>query len=352
MDDFREWLSDNLRYILLGLAIALIAVIVICAVRLAGGSSKKDETRTTAAKVTEKAADAEKEDSGDDSSASSSAAPAAGSDLVKDDEQILALVEKYYTAVAAKDTATLATIVNPWNSDIESSILSNTVIESYDNISTYSKAGPEDGTYVVYAYYDGKIVNISTEAPSLALLYVVTDDSGNLVVGDRNSSAEVSDFIQKATAAADVQALKNDVNQKLVDAEASDADLKAFIDSQNSGEAQTESSTEGDSSSQTAAAGSTATTTAGVNIRAEASADGAIVGVTYAGAEVTVIERGDQWTHINFEYQGTTYDGYVATQYLDFGDSSASAADDSASASSDSQQASSAAGTASADTAV
>jgi hypothetical protein len=205
---------------------------------------------------------------------------------------------------------------------MQSSILSNNMIESYDNISTYSKAGPSDGTYVVYAYYDGKIKDISTEAPSLALLYVVTNDSGSLVVGDRNASTEVADFISKATAASDVQALKNDVNQKLLEAENSDPDLKAFLDSQSSGASgETEAATESDASSAGGASGETATTTAGVNIRAKASADSQIVAVTYAGAEVKVIERGDQWTHINFDYQGTTYDGYVSTQYLQFGDS-------------------------------
>ena len=314
MDNFREWLSDNLRYILLGIAVCLVVVIVVCVVRLVGGSSRN--SKKTDAQAVEQVTEASQ------NTAASSTAPEASSSLKKDDASILELVKKYYTAGAAKDTATLATIVSPWTDDMQSSILSNTMIESYDNISTYSKAGPSDGTYVVYAYYDGKIKDISTEAPSLALLYVVTDDSGSLVVGDRNASTEVADFISKATAASDVQALKNDVNQKLLEAENSDPDLKAFLDSQSSGAlGETESVTEADNSSSNSASGGTATTTAGVNIRAKASADAQIVAVTYAGAEVKVIERGDQWTHINFDYQGTTYDGYVSTQYLQFGDS-------------------------------
>lgn len=314
MDNFREWLSDNLRYILLGIAVCLVVVIVVCVVRLVGGSSK--DSNKTDAQAVEQVTEASQ------NTAAASTAPDASASLKKDDASILELVKKYYTAVAAKDTATLATIVNPWTDDMQSSILSNNMIESYDNISTYSKAGPSDGTYVVYAYYDGKIKDISTEAPSLALLYVVTNDSGSLVVGDRNASTEVADFISKATAASDVQALKNDVNQKLLEAENSDPDLKAFLDSQSSGASgETEAATESDASSAGGASGETATTTAGVNIRAKASADSQIVAVTYAGAEVKVIERGDQWTHINFDYQGTTYDGYVSTQYLQFGDS-------------------------------
>ena len=112
------------------------------------------------------------------------------------------------------------------------------------------------------------------------------------------------------------------LRSRILEAENSDPDLKAFLDSQSSGASgETEEATESDASSGNTASGETATTTAGVNIRAKASADAQIVAVTYAGAEVKVIERGDQWTHINFDYQGTTYDGYVSTQYLQFGDS-------------------------------
>lgn len=322
MDKFREWLSDNLRYILLGLAACLVVIIIICVVRLAGGSSKKDDSKATPnTKVTEVA-----EDSSEAEENSGVSLPADSSSLVKDDPAILDLVEKYYTAVAAKDTATLATIVDPWNEEIEKSILAGTLVESYDNISTYSKSGPVEGSYIVYAYYDGKIKDISTEAPSLALLYVVTNDSGALVIGDRESSSEVTDFISKATASGDVQALKDDVNQKLADAAATDSALKAFIDGQSVESDETEGDSQ-ESSADAGASGGTATTTAGVNIRAEASADAPVVIVTYQGAEVTVVEKGDEWTHVNFVYQGQTYDGYISTQYLDFGDSSGESSD-------------------------
>ena len=50
LDDFREWLSDNLRYILLGLAVILILVIAFFAIRLVRGlgSPKRNEPETQA----------------------------------------------------------------------------------------------------------------------------------------------------------------------------------------------------------------------------------------------------------------------------------------------------------------
>ena len=37
MDNFREWLSDNLRYILLGLAVILLLIIAFFAIKLVRG---------------------------------------------------------------------------------------------------------------------------------------------------------------------------------------------------------------------------------------------------------------------------------------------------------------------------
>ena len=82
MDDFREWLSDNLRYILLGLGVVLILVIAFFAVRLVtglGSPQKEKETEIT----TEAGTDAQQEEQAQDQ--------AEESDLVRNDPDILNL---------------------------------------------------------------------------------------------------------------------------------------------------------------------------------------------------------------------------------------------------------------------
>ena len=160
------------------------------------------------------------------------------SSLTKDDAAILTLVKKYYGAVATKDIAILETICDPWNEEMKESILQNNVIQSYNNISTYSKKGPVDNSFVVYTYYEGKITNIDTEVPSLTMLYLTTNEEGNLVFSDRRASQEVADYIASVSLDADVQALITDVNQKYEKAKASDSALKEFmvyLDSSNAG---------------------------------------------------------------------------------------------------------------------
>lgn len=47
-------------------------------------------------------------------------------------------------------------------------------IESYNNITCYTKRGPAENSYVVYVCYDIKFQNVDTMAPSLNMLYVCT----------------------------------------------------------------------------------------------------------------------------------------------------------------------------------
>ena len=63
MDNFREWLSDNLRYILLGLAVILLLIIAFFAIKLVRGigSPKTSEPETQA--ITETVTEAAKDDS-------------------------------------------------------------------------------------------------------------------------------------------------------------------------------------------------------------------------------------------------------------------------------------------------
>ena len=150
LDNFREWLSDNLRYILLGLVVVLIVVIGFCVVKLVGGSSSsgntagsgktESEISTEISNSTAASTGTTSENSTEKTEETSTPASEGSSEnesLVKDDAAVLTLVKKYYTAAAQKDVTTLQAIVNPWNDEVKNSIIQNDFIESYNNISTY-----------------------------------------------------------------------------------------------------------------------------------------------------------------------------------------------------------------------
>lgn len=315
LDDFREWLSDNLRYILLGLAVILIVVIGFCVVKLIGGSSGEPQSSGKAESEisTEVITEAQKTQGETAESKTQGETAATGTEsLVKDDAAILTLVKTYYTAAASKDVATLETILDPWNEEIKNAVLQNDVIESYNNISTYSKKGPVPNSYVVYAYYEGKVVNINTPVPSLSVLYVTTNASGNLVVADQNTSKEVADYIETAKSDADVQALVTDVNSQCENAKASDPALKEFMDSINS----SDESGQGDANADISATGEM-TATSELNIRQEPSTDSAIMGVIPSGTTITKIQNvEDGWCQISYNAGSYTIEGYVKSEYL------------------------------------
>ena len=220
MDNFREWLSDNLRYILLGLAVILIIVVAIFAVKLIGnmgsqGSEKGSESSSQPAVVVNTEEQSESETT---------------SPLVQNDTAILDLVQRYYAAVVNKDIDTLKQIVESLDENAQQAVLENNFVESYNNMTVYSKKGPVEGSYVVYACYDGKMAGADTLAPSLSLLYVCTNEDGSLYVADPDSDEQVRAFIDKTSAEPDVAALVADVNEKYTEAVESDETLKSVLE--------------------------------------------------------------------------------------------------------------------------
>lgn len=313
LDDFREWLSDNLRYILLGLAVVLILVIGFCVFRLISGSSDGSSSGSANSGSPESEVSTE---AVTESQTQAATAAAGTENLVRDDAAILTVVREYYTAAAAKDVDTLSTIVSPWNDEVSKSILQNNVVESYENISTYSKAGPVEGSYVVFVYFDGKVSNIDTLVPSLSMLYLTTDTSGSLIISDRESSKEVSDYIDQISSDADVQALVADVDSKCETAQESDPALKEFMETQSSS-SDADASGDGSDTANVSPSGEMTVNTDSLNIRQEPNTDSAIMGIVVSGTTVTVEEdAGDGWCKISYDAGSYVIEGYVKTEYL------------------------------------
>ena len=314
LDNFREWLSDNLRYILLALAVILVVIIGICIFRLIGGSSSKksDSGQQTTAAAT--AQDEEK--STDEAKSVSMSSPAAGEGLTKNDEKLLELAKKYYTAVSAEDEATLATIVDPWNDTVKADTFAlNDKFKSFDNITTYSKDGPEDQSWLVYVYCECSVDGVDTGIPTLLNpLVVITSDSSDLKISSNKS--EYADFINESNTSTEVQDLINEVNRQYEELKSANSQVKDYS-SGGSTSASDEESTEASASGSSTTYG-TAAATDNVNIRSEPSTNGSVLGTLYPGQEVDVVSTEGDWTHVKFTdpATGSTVEGYVSSSYL------------------------------------
>lgn len=303
MDDFREWLSDNLRYILLGLAIIAVLLVLFFGIRFLtstfGDDSKKEQKVTEQQKDTEKEQKEEEKDTEDDQEKEPEATatpapteePKQENPLEKNEyPTVNALIQQYYTALGAKDVANLKKVVDQLDPAEESAILNSHYIEGYSNVEVYTKAGLTEGSYVVFACYDHKYVGYETVLPGVSCLYVETGEDGSLhIVAE--PTEEQQNRMTELTNQEDTQELLA-AKQKAYD-EALDTYLS-------------ELGVEG-SAAMEAAVGDVIKVKSNCNVRAQASADAEKIGELVGGQEVTKTGEDGDWIQIDFEGK----EGYV-----------------------------------------
>ncbi len=302
MDNIREWISDNLRYILLGVALIVIILLAVTGIRAIsnlgkGGSSGKTETEAETSASTDTIVDGS----------------AAASALVQNDADVLTVMTSYYAAKTNKDLETLKKLDPSIDEAEEKANLDSSYVESYSNIKTYSKQGPTEGSCVVYVCYDGKVQNIDTLVPSLTQFYLKKDADGNYIITDPTGDQAAESFIEETRTSTEVQNLIDTVNKQCEDAKNSDPVLKEFMSKYgNSQDGETEAETETEGSAEMVANDS-------CNVRSEPSteSDENVIGGLVAGDTVTKLgETDDGWTEIDFYGQNA----YVKSEFLSSAD--------------------------------
>ena len=303
MDNFREWLSDNLRYFMLGGAILLIVVVLFFGIRAFMGSGKGDSSKDTVENQT--TAD------NDQGNVPSSPANDGETDGKKDanpmetaNEEITSLIKSYYKALGDKDIATLRTLVDNLAPSDESKITNAKYIEGYEAGDIYTKKGLDDDSYVVYSCFYYICQGIDTKVPALAEFYVVKDTDGNWKIDGavHDDSDEITKYEVSLRQDDDVKELKDKVKKPYDDAQASDPALTTFL----------EGLGEDDTGSEDTAEGTILVVTEDCNVRAAASSDAEILGGLSAGTEVE--KKGEDGEWVQIDYDGT--EAYVHNSLL------------------------------------
>ena len=295
MDDFREWLSDNLRYFMLGGAILIIVVVLFCGIRACSGSNKGnsgDEQKTTSedqgnvpsSPISEGESDEKKEDANPMETA---------------DADVTALITSYYQALGEKDIATLKTLEDDFTPSDESKVTNlKDYIEGYEVGDVYTKKGMTDDSYVVYACFSYICQGVETKAPALTQFYVYKNSEGNWVINNGAlQDSEISAYMEKQLSDSDVSALIKKVQNELDQAQQSDPSLEEFLNGL--GE-EAVVSTEAEDGTM-------------LTVRAEASTDADILGVISAGDQVQKTGTDGEWVQI--DYDGQT--GYIRGDLLE-----------------------------------
>ena len=303
MDTIREWISDNLRYILLGVALVLILVLAVFGVRAVSRLGSKTDNPKKEVQVQETEESTESVAEGGDTAAGG---------LVQNDAEVLKVMTSYYSAKTNKDIDTLKKLDPSIDEELEKENLESSFVKSYSNIKTYSKKGPEEGSCVVYVYYDGEVDGISTKVPSLTQFYLKTNEEGSYYIADITGDTAATQFVEEMKKSTEVQELINSVNSACEEAKDSDPVLKEFMSKY--GNSQEESEQE---ESEENAQGNTqeqwvANDACNVRTEPDTSSDANIIGGVVAGDVVTKIGEEGDWTKVDFNGQ----EAYIKSEFL------------------------------------
>ena len=210
MDNFREWVSDNLRYIMLICAIAVVCIGIFFGVRAITGrmSAGNSGAENTGAAAVATGIPAEEIESG--ASLAESAATLQENKI----PEVSGLVTTYYMALNSKNVESVRAISDNL-SDQDVKDIENSETE-YSDIKSYIKQGPEkdDSSYVVYASYEYINPSLYVKHPGLSWLYVKRNDAGEYkIIVDASSDKKLTAYVNEISAEADVKALVDEITE-------------------------------------------------------------------------------------------------------------------------------------------
>lgn len=282
-DKIREWISDNLRYMLLIGAILLIVAAVLLIVHLvspkndgksSGGTVTSSSTgnnvpdKKTQVKADSKAdsedstgissdvSDSAKDSSADASSTDTASAPDAEAEPTSELEaaddtsntentdntavsfaadnvpEVSTVLEQYYTALGARDINGLFAVTDNLTAEEQAQIEAESDVESYGDVKAYTISGPNDGTYIAFVSSRCKYLGINQTLPMLSEYYLYTTEDGSLkIMDDTDSDAAVTEAMKAALENEEVKNLIEQVQNDYQNALDADASLRAYVES-------------------------------------------------------------------------------------------------------------------------
>lgn len=308
-----ENLDHKKVYIALAALIVVVVLVIALAVNAVSGTKdvskaqKQEKVTTEADESTETSEDVADEVQEED-------------DSLKVDayEEINDLITRYFTGLASGDMELVAGTVDVLTEEEKLTIdKKKDYIESYDQITCYTKKGLEEDSYVVFAAYEMKIYNIDTPAPGIMALYVCTADDGSMYIFNGDASDELTDYVLQLAADEEVAAVISDVDTRYQQLVAENEDLGKFADTMLQSqeevadiEPDAPASEEGVTELETPVE---TLVTETVRIRSERSTESEILDTIAAGTGVKVYANyEDGWSKI--DYNGTA--GYCKTEFL------------------------------------
>lgn len=257
------------------------------------------------------------------------------------------VVKRYYQAMADGDITTLRTLMTGLDEKEEIKIIKKSeYVENYPTVTCYTKKGPMEDSYIVYAYYEVKLVDFENLTPGMNALYLCKNESGAYYINGETQDEKTIAYCEMISAQDDVVDLVNIVQVKYNELKSVDTELSEFLaklpdiltaavgeelarreaqvsaaaeaaaaETTEATEAVTEEETQGLETEEAAETViKTVRTTDVVNVRSSDSATADKIGKAQLGEEYTLLEeKGNGWSKIMFEGK----EAFIKTEYLE-----------------------------------
>ncbi len=221
IEDVKTFIAEHYQYFAVGvLFVVLIIVLAVFSI-----NKKKDADKASTEQATEVA---------QDSLGTEPIPVPEGAKLEQNAyEDINSFFNEYYAAVAEGDTDKMAEMGNTLDEEDKAKLqVKAGYTEDYENMSCYTKPGPEPDSYIVFVYYEIKYKNIDSLAPGLSTFYLCTNADGSYYLKDIGSLPQnMKDYITEVANQSDVQNLLAEVDKLYATNTSSDPTLAAFMDS-------------------------------------------------------------------------------------------------------------------------
>ena len=235
------------------------------------------------------------------------------------------VVVKYLEALAAGDVDTIASITNNMN-DIERIRVTelSKYIESFPEYNVFTKIGPTENSYIVYAAVRVQFDGLETLVPGIYCFYVCTDEAGNYYFNEGVLTEEEQVYIDAINADASVETLMNSIETEYQALLYDNETVRNYVELMQSeirsavGETLVNAAATPDPNANADPTllytSCQAITTDTINVRSSDSEAADKLGKLSKGTTIDVIEvRVNGWSKI--QYQGK--DAYVKTNYLE-----------------------------------
>ena len=310
---FRESMAKNYRYFIVGGLFLILVIVLVIFLATRGTDVVKEGEQNSAIEDIASSVEVPKDKYEQD------AYP-----------NVNTICTSYMNAMSIGDSDTMASLSNALSDERRAFFEAQAqYISQYADYHFYTKAGPEENSYLVLVTYTLQIVSDANKLPALCSLYVCTDESGTLYINNSDLSENDEAYILALASQDDFKQLQDDVqlayNDMLENPDLSarvtelrgqiNSDVQAKLEAKKQAETEAAAAQAAEEAAALAAANAkTVRATDVVNIRSSSSTDSEVLGKTSQGQEFTryeVLENG--WSKIDYNGQ----EAYIKTEYLE-----------------------------------